>query len=123
MKRLAAAGLGLVLLVVLAAVAWVLAIGLPRNAAGMVARSVCSGAFVAGRAWQRVLAEDVLPATRALGWLDVTVDPAARTVSARLAGGVERRASYLGLRGCVLDGEPDRAAAPARRAPRGLARR
>jgi CubicO group peptidase (beta-lactamase class C family) len=78
----------------------------------MVARSVCSGAFVAGRPWQRVLAEDVLPATRALGLIDVTVDPAARAVSARVAGGGETRAAHLGLRGCVLDAGPEGAAGP-----------
>jgi CubicO group peptidase (beta-lactamase class C family) len=118
MKRLALAGLGLVVLAVLALLAWMHVIGLPRNAAGMVARSVCSGAFVAGRPWQRVLAEDVLPATRALGLIDVTVDSAARTVRARVAGGGERRASHRGLRGCVLDAGPDGAASTAPRAVR-----
>jgi CubicO group peptidase (beta-lactamase class C family) len=121
-RRLLTVGLGLVAALVLAALAAALAIGLPRNAAGMAARSVCSGAFVAGRPWHTVLTDDVLPASPVLRLLGVTVDVAARTVSARFAGGFERRAAHLGLRGCVLDAEPDRAAAPpaalvARRAP------
>ncbi len=112
MKRLFVIGLGLVAVLLVAALAAALAIGLPRNAAGMAARSVCSGAFVAERPWQKVLTEDVLPASGVLQLVNVTVNVAARTVSARFAGGFERRASHLGRRGCVLDAEPDRAAAP-----------
>ena len=112
MRRLFTIALGLSVVVLLAVVAAALAIGLPRNAAGMAARSVCSGAFVAGRPWQTVLAADVLPASGVLRLLDVTVDSTARTVRAGLAGGFERRASHLGLRGCVLDAAPDHATVP-----------
>jgi CubicO group peptidase (beta-lactamase class C family) len=77
-------------------------LALPSNAAGMAARSVCSGAFVAGRPWRDVLAQDVLPANPILRWVDVTVDEARRTVTTRFPGVGERTAAWLPDRGCVL---------------------
>jgi CubicO group peptidase (beta-lactamase class C family) len=115
MKRLfivGLGGLGLVAALLVAALAAAVAIGLPRTVAGMAARSVCAGAFVGERPWRNVLSDDVLPASVVLRLIDVTVDVPARTVRARVAGGFERRASYQGLRGCVLDADPARLPAP-----------
>lgn len=77
--------------------------GIPRNAAGMAAKGICSAAFVAGRPWQTLLADDVLPASPALGPISVTVDEAGKRVTGRFAGLFEREARLLPLRGCVLD--------------------
>lgn len=79
--------------------------GIPRNAAGMAAKGVCSAAFIAGRPWQTLLADDVLPASAALAPIGITVDTAGKRVTARFAGMFEREARLLPLRGCVLDAE------------------
>lgn len=76
---------------------------LPANAAGMAAHGVCSGAFVAGRPWRDVLAQDVIPASAILRWVEVSVDETGRSVSARFPGAARRTARWLGERGCVLD--------------------
>lgn len=75
---------------------------LPLNAAAMAARSVCSGAFVAGRPWRDVLVQDVLPANPILKIVDLRADEAARTVTARFPGVGERTASFSPQRGCVV---------------------
>src|SRR5262245_25634482 len=112
MKRLFIVALALVVALLVAVLAAAIAIGLPRTVAGMAAHGVCSGAFVGERPWPKVLSDDVLPASPVLRLIDVTVDAPARTVRARLAGGFERRASYRGLRGCVLDADPEGALTP-----------
>ena len=96
--------------VVLAAVAALLALDIPRNAAGMAAKGICSAAFVAGRPWQTLLAADVTPASPALSPISISVDEAQRSVTARFAGLFARTAQLLPQRGCVLDAG---AAAPA----------
>ena len=87
--------------------------GIPRNAAGMAAKGVCSAAFVAHRPAASLMAQDVLPASAVLRVIDVSIDEPARRVSARFAGLFERQAQWLPQRGCVLDV----AASPARRCP------
>ena len=90
--------------------------GIPRNAAGMAAKSVCSAAFVAHRAAAGLMAQDVLPASVFLKPIDVSIDEPARRVSARFAGLFERHAQWLPHRGCVLDiatGTTTAAVAPA----------
>lgn len=77
--------------------------GIPRTAAGMAAKSVCSAAFVAGRPAASLMAQDVLPASAVLRVIDVSIDEPARRVSARFAGLFERQAQWLPQRGCVLD--------------------
>ena len=96
------AALLLLLLLVLAIVALLL-LDIPRNAAGMAAKGVCSAAFVALRPWQTLLAEDVLPASPALAPIRVRVDEDQRSVTARFAGMFARTARLLPQRGCVLD--------------------
>ena len=93
----------LLAVVVLAAVAALLALDIPRNAAGMAAKGVCSAAFVAGRPWQTLLAAEVTPASPALGPISISVDESQRSVTARFAGMFARTAQLLTQRGCVLD--------------------
>ena len=94
------------------------ALGIPRNAAGMAAKGVCSAAFVAGRPSDTLLADDVLPASPALAPITIEVDPGTQSVTARFAGLFARQARLLAGRGCVLDIDaalqgPARKAAPA----------
>lgn len=109
---------GLLLLAGLAMLLLALVIGglfyfnIPRNAAGMAAKGVCSAAFVAGRPTQNLLADDVLPADLALALTTVTIDQAKHNVTGRYVGRFARRAVLLPYRGCVLDLEPDAAALP-----------
>ena len=77
--------------------------GIPRTAAGMAAKSVCSAAFVAHRPSASLMDQDVLPASVFLKPISVSIDEPARRVSARFAGLFERQAQWLPQRGCVLD--------------------
>ena len=81
--------------------------GVPRNAAGMAAKGICSAAFVAGRPTPDLMAQDVLPASPVLSMITLSIDPAGHSVTARFAGLFARRAVLLADRGCVLDLEPD----------------
>lgn len=101
----------LVTLVALASVA-LLYLGIPQNAAGMAAKGICSAAFVAGRPWQKMLADDVLPASPVLRLISVAVDENARSVTAKFAGLFARQAVLLPQRGCVLDVAPAGASIP-----------
>jgi CubicO group peptidase (beta-lactamase class C family) len=119
-RRAARTGIGIV-----AAVAAIVAAApfagplaqLPSNAAGMAARGTCSGAFVAGRPWRDVLAQDVLPASAILKAVDVQVDEERREVRARFPGADARVARLVEGRGCVLEATGAAGAAPARTGP------
>lgn len=107
---------GIVILLIASFLALALAmvyIGIPRNAAGMAAKGVCSAAFVAGRERAGLMAQDVLPASPVLKLIRVEVDEAARRVTASFAGGFERHATLLADRGCVLDVAATNPVAPA----------
>lgn len=80
-----------------------LALDIPRNAAGMAAKGICSAAFVAHRPVAGLLAAEVLPASPVLGLINVTVHERDQRVHARFAGRFERQAQWLPSRGCVLD--------------------
>lgn len=80
-----------------------LALDIPRNAAGMAAKGICSAAFVAHRPVAGLLAAEVLPASPVLGLINVTVHERDQRVQARFAGLFERQAQWLPSRGCVLD--------------------
>ncbi len=80
-----------------------LALDIPRNAAGMAAKGVCSAAFVAHRPVEGLLAAEVLPASPVLELIDVTVHAQDQRVQARFAGWFAREAQWLPSRGCVLD--------------------
>ena len=102
-KRVGLILMGLLLgLFVLAGTA-LLYFGIPRNAAGMAAKGICSAAFVAGRPLPRLMVDDVLPASPVLGLISISVDETARSVTAKFAGLFERTAVLLPQRGCVLD--------------------
>ena len=95
-----------------AAVALLVYFGIPRNAAGMAAKGVCSAAFVAGRSADSLLAQEVLPASPVLSAIGISIDAVNHTVTARFAGVVARTAVLLPNRGCVLDHAPDATAQP-----------
>lgn len=97
------AGLKLLALLALLLVGVLLYFGIPQNAAGMAAKGVCSAAFVAGRPWQKLMAQDVLPASPVLRLISIEVSEPARAVTAKFAGLFARRAMLLPDRGCVLD--------------------
>lgn len=102
-KRGIAMGLKLLAALALLFIGALLYLGIPRNAAGMAAKGICSAAFVAGRPWQNLMAQDVLPASPVLKLISVTVDEASLSVSATFAGLFRRTAMLLPNRGCVLD--------------------
>ena len=90
--------------------------GLPRIAAGMAAKAVCSAVFVAGRSPDGLLDQDVRPADRLLLPVRVSIDRQQRSVTGHYLGAAARRAVWLPDRGCVLDVAPA-AAGSAVRAP------
>lgn len=112
-RRVFYAASALVLGVALLAIAALVALGIPRNAAGMAAKGICSAAFVAERPLPQLLAEEVLPASPVLSAIAVSVDRQGRSVTARFAGLFARRATYVAQRGCVLDLDPASAEAQA----------
>ncbi|MFZ4479041.1 MAG: serine hydrolase domain-containing protein [Rhodoferax sp.] len=101
---------GLLVALLVAAVAGLMYLKIPQNAAGMAAKGVCSAAFVAGRPARDLMAQDVLPASPVLSLISLSIDQADRSVTASFAGLTTRRAVLLGQRGCVLDLEPDASA-------------
>ena len=113
LKRTALTVAGLLLALLTLTLVALLYLDIPRNAAGMAAKGVCSATFVAGRPWRTLLADDVLPASPVLRLIRITVDENARSVTARFAGLFARQAVLLAQRGCVLDAEPPQAAKPA----------
>ena len=79
-------------------------LGIPKIAAGMAAKGVCSAAFIANRPVQGLMAQDVLPASPALELVKVAVDDKEKRVTGTFAGLFPRTAQWLPNRGCVLDG-------------------
>ena len=77
--------------------------GIPKNAAGMAAKGVCSAAFVALRPTDKLLADDVLPASPVLKLISVEIDDKEKRVTGKFAGMLPRTAQWLPNRGCVLD--------------------
>ncbi|MEI8028626.1 MAG: serine hydrolase [Comamonadaceae bacterium] len=111
-KRALLMALGLLVALVTLAIVALMYLGIPQNAAGMAAKGVCSAAFVAGRPWQKLLADDVLPASPVLGLISIAVDEKTASVTAKFAGLFARQAVLLAQRGCVLDVAPGSASAP-----------
>ena len=97
------AGLKLLAVLALLLVGALMYFGIPRNAAGMAAKGICSAAFAASRPWQDLMAQDVLPASPVLHLISIDVNEPARAVTAKFAGLFARRAMLLPNRGCVLD--------------------
>jgi CubicO group peptidase (beta-lactamase class C family) len=98
--------LALAILLPLLLVGALVALGIPSFASGMAAKGVCSALFVAGRAPQGLLEQEVLPADPVLTPVGVSVDQAQRSATGRYLGMAPRRAVWLPDRGCVLDLEP-----------------
>jgi hypothetical protein len=80
--------------------------GVRSVGAGLAAQAVCSGAFVAGRAPEGVLAADVRPLSRLTAIIDATADLDARSATGRAPGVAPRTARLVADRGCVLDAPP-----------------
>ncbi len=116
-KRALLMALGLLVALVTLAMAALLYLGIPQNAAGMAAKGVCSAAFVAGRPWQNLLADDVLPASPVLGLISIAVDEKTSSVTAKFANLFARQAVLLAQRGCVLDVAPGSAPAALAKRP------
>lgn len=88
----------------LAAFGW---LGIPATGAGLAAKNVCSGLFVAGRKLDDVVHNDLLPASGLLRLVDLTVDDERRLVRGRMLWSRERSAVLLPGLGCVLDPTPE----------------
>jgi CubicO group peptidase (beta-lactamase class C family) len=87
---------------------------IPSNAAGVVAQTVCSAKYVAGRdlPTDELVAQDVTPQSPILAVVSTEVDDANRTVTSKFLGFVSRTSALQTQRGCVLDAPADPAAKP-----------
>ena len=108
-------GLGVVVVLLLAVVVGgLLWLQIPQNAAGVVAQTVCSAAFVSGRdkPVDELVASDVTPQSPVLGVVSASIDHDQHTVTAKFLGVISRTAALQTRRGCVLDGDVDPTAKP-----------
>jgi CubicO group peptidase (beta-lactamase class C family) len=108
-------GLGVTVLVLLvAAIAGLLVLHIPQNAAGVVAETVCDAAFVSGRdkPADQLVASDVTPQSPVLGVVSASIDRDQHTVTAKFLGVIPRTAALETGKGCVLDGDTDATATP-----------
>ena len=101
LPALAVAGLAIIVVVVLLAVALAHVLGLPAIVAGMAARAVCSAVHLGHRDLDAVIRKDVRPAHPLLRWVDISAE--ADRVTARLPWASPRTAHYLAPFGCVLE--------------------
>lgn len=113
-KRILLGLLVAVLLLLVLAVAALLYLRIPQNAASLAAQSVCSAHFVGGRegSAEELMEQDVLPASPALSLVSTTIDEEQRSVTAKFLRVLPATASLQAERGCVLDLPPDPAAQP-----------
>lgn len=104
----------LIMVVLIIAISFLSYYNIPSNGAGMAAKAVCSGRFVAGRdaPANTLFEEDLLGANPAFAAVSATIDEQQRTATGSFLGLVHRTAALLPDRGCVLDAEPDPAAVP-----------
>ena len=108
-------GLGsLVLLLLVVVIGGLFWFHIPQNAAGVVAQTVCSAAFVSGRdkPVDELVTSDVTPQSPVLGVVSASIDNDQHTVTAKFLGVVSRTAALQTRRGCVLDAAPDPSAKP-----------
>ncbi|MFN8157882.1 MAG: serine hydrolase [Candidatus Nanopelagicales bacterium] len=113
-KRIAI-GIGIVLVVLIAAVVGALMwFHIPSNAAGVVAQTVCSAKYVSGRdlPTDQLVAADVTPQSPILGVVSTSVDDTNHTVTSKFLGIVSRTSALQTKRGCVLDAPADPSAKP-----------
>jgi CubicO group peptidase (beta-lactamase class C family) len=109
-KRILLGALTAVLVVISAAIGFLLFKEFPQNAAAWAAKAVCSGAFVAGRDPDAVYEEDVAGVHPVFKAVSVKVDEATHSVTAKTVGLFPRTATLQPERGCVLELPPDPAA-------------
>lgn len=81
-------------------------LGVPAVVGGLAARGVCSAVYLAGRAPDAVLREDLAPAHPLLRWVSLHLAPTEHSVTAQLGWFDARTARYLPPFGCVLDPTP-----------------
>lgn len=108
---------GLFVVLVAGAFAYLLYLKIPQSASGISAKAVCSGVFIAGRDPANLYDEDVVGASPALTVVSVSVDEANRTATAKTLGMFSRTAALIPERGCVLDVEPNPNAIPFQTSP------
>ncbi|MGB7181151.1 MAG: serine hydrolase [Burkholderiaceae bacterium] len=101
-SRLIRACLILTLAALVVAVAGLIRLGIPVSAAGMAAKQVCSGTFIAGRDPQDVMRDDVRPTSIVLQLASIKVDTQRKIVVGEMPGSVERYAVWRAGRGCTL---------------------
>lgn len=113
-KRITLSLLAIVVTVLVLAIAGLLFLRIPQNAASMAAKSVCSAHFVAGRdaTADELMEQDVLPASAALSLISTSIDEEERSVTSKFLWLIPATASLQTERGCVLDLPPDAAAQP-----------
>jgi CubicO group peptidase (beta-lactamase class C family) len=108
-------GIGVVVVVLLVAAIGVLFwFHIPSNAAGVVAQTVCSAKYVAGRdlPTDELVKSDVAPQSPILAVVSTSVDDSNHTVTSKFLGIVSRTSALQSERGCVLDAAPDPSAKP-----------
>ncbi len=103
-----------VVVILVAAIGFLMWFHIPQNASGMAAQTVCAAKFVAGRdqSAEELMQQDVLPASGVLKAISTTIDEPNHSVSSTFLGLFKRQASLQPGRGCVLDTAPDPAAQP-----------
>jgi CubicO group peptidase (beta-lactamase class C family) len=113
-KRILVGLLALVVVLLAVVIGGLLWFRIPQNAAGVVAQTVCSAAFVSGRdePVDQLIASDVAPQSPVLGVVSASIDHDKHTVTAKFLGVISRTAALQTRRGCVLDGDPDPSAKP-----------
>jgi len=113
-KRILVGVGALVLVLLVAVVGALLWFQIPQNAAGVVAQTLCSAAFVSGRdkPLDQLIASDVAPQSPVLGVVSTSIDHDQHTVTAKFLGLISRTSALQTRRGCVLDGAVDATAKP-----------
>ena len=94
-KRVLLGLLSLVVLLLAVVVGALLWLHIPQNAAGVVAQTVCSAAFVSGRdkPVDELVASDVAPQSPVLGVVSASIDHDQHTVTAKFLGVISRTAA------------------------------
>lgn len=108
---------GLVVLVLVGAIAYISYLKVPQSASGISAKAACSAVYIAGRDPATVYDEDIVGASPALKAVSVTFDEANRTATAKTLGMFSQTAALLPERGCVLGAEPNPNSAPFQTSP------
>lgn len=102
----------LVAVLIAAAFGYLVYLKVPQSAAGITAKAICSGAFVAGRDPNTLFDDDVIGASPILNIVAVKVDEQNHSVTAKTLGMFNQTASLQPDRGCVLGLPPDPNAVP-----------